>query len=67
MKKTDFLILKFIEQRHKLNDATIESRSDFVIPEKTAPFVMEKQEILNRISPFGTRTAQKITKIHKIT
>ena len=67
VKKNDFLIVKSMEQRDKLNDATIESRSDFVIPEKTAPFVMEKQEILNRISPFGTRTAQKITKIHKIT
>ena len=43
--------IQFIQKKHR----------------KTAPFVMEKQEILNRISPFGTRTAQKITKIHKIT
>ena len=56
-----------MEQRDKLNDATMDSLSDFVIPEKTAPFVMEKLPILNKTSPFGTRIAQKITKNHKIT
>lgn len=67
VKKNDFLIVKFMEQRDKLNDATMESLSDFVIPEKTAPFVIEKLPILNKTSPFGTRIAQKSTKIHKIT
>lgn len=56
-----------MEQRDKLNDATMESLSDFVIPEKTAPFVMKKLPILNKTSPFGTRIAQKITKNHKTT
>ena len=56
-----------MEQRDKLNDATMESRSDFVIPEISAPFVMEKLPILNKTSPFDTRIAQKITKNHKIT
>lgn len=67
VKKRDFLIVKSMEQRDKLNDATMESLSDFVIPEKTAPFVIEKLPILNKTSPFDTRIAQKITKIHKIT
>ena len=67
VKKRDFLIVKSMEQRDKLNDATMESLSDFVIPEKTAPFVMEKLPILNKTSPFGTRIAQKSTNIHKIT
>ena len=56
-----------MEQRDKLNDATMESRSDFLIPEISAPFVMEKLPILNKTSPFGTRIAQKITKNHKTT
>ena len=67
VKKNDFLIVKSMEQRDKLNDATMESRSDFVIPEISAPFVMEKLPILNKTSPFGTRIAQKITKNHKNT
>ena len=67
VKKRDFLIVKSMEQRDKLNDATMESLSDFVIPQKTAPFVMEKLPILNKTSPFGTRIAQKITKIHRNT